>query len=97
MIRRQFRRDRGARRCGVRLQDFADGARRRRWRGWRRYRLGGMEFAWCGGKMLLCRGRIRQFWFRLRRKCLRGRLGLRDISGRREVRRRHRRARCFFA
>ena len=34
--------------------------------GRRRYRLRGMEFARCGGKMLLGGGGIRQFRFRLR-------------------------------
>ena len=53
MIRRQFRRDRGARRRGVRLQDFADRARRHGGGDRRRLRLRGVEFARRGGEMLL--------------------------------------------
>ena len=90
MIRRQFRLDRDARRRGVRLEDFADRARRRRSDGGHGRRLRGMEFARRGREMLLHSGGIGQFGLGLRHEGLRrkgfGRPATSGISARASTR-----------
>ena len=88
MIGWQLRLDRDARRRRLRLQNFIDGSRRHGCR-----RLHGTEFAWSRGEMCLCRSRIRQFRFWLRRHRDARRGGLRRSSLRCRWRYRRRRNR----